>query len=47
VDLAHAMTATGGSPVYYGINCAHPAHVGGCCGTDARHIRAIAGTVLG
>ena len=108
-SLADAVTAvddaTGGSPVYYGINCAHPAHfaaalpggatgarirsvranasrkshaeldespdldtgdpvqlahdylglraqhpqisiVGGCCGTDARHIRAIAGTVL-
>jgi len=103
VDAVDA--ATGGSPMYYGINCAHPAHfaaalpggatgarirsvranasrkshteldespdldtgdpvqlardylglraqhpqitiVGGCCGTDARHIRAIAGSVL-
>jgi homocysteine S-methyltransferase len=108
--LADAVTevdaATGGSPVYYGINCAHPAHfaaalpggatgarirsiranasrkshaeldesptldtgdpvelahdylrlraqhppisiVGGCCGTDARHVQAIAAAVLG
>jgi homocysteine S-methyltransferase len=108
-SLADAVTAvdaaTGGSPVYYGVNCAHPSHfaaalpggatgariqsiranasrkshaeldespildtgdpvqlardylqlrvqhpqisiVGGCCGTDARHVRAIAGTVL-
>jgi homocysteine S-methyltransferase len=98
--------ATGDAPVYYGINCAHPAHfaaalpsgaigsrirsvranasrkshaeleesptpdtgdpvelardylrlraqhppisiVGGCCGTDARHVQAIAAAVLG
>jgi homocysteine S-methyltransferase len=97
--------ATAGSPVYYGINCAHPSHfaaalpggatgarirsvranasrkshaeldespaphtgdpvqlardylrlraqhpqltiVGGCCGTDARHVQAIAAAVL-
>lgn len=103
--VAAVDAATGGSPVYYGINCAHPSHfaaalpggaigarirsvranasrkshaeldespdldtgdpvqlardylrlraqhpqisiVGGCCGTDARHVRAIAGTVL-
>lgn len=107
--LADAITevdaATGGSPVYYGINCAHPSHfaaslpggvtgarirsvranasrkshaeleesptldtgdpvelasdylrlraqhppisiVGGCCGTDARHVQAIADAFL-
>ncbi len=104
--VAEVDAATGGSPVYYGINCAHPAHfaavlpsggtgsrirsvranasrkshaelaesptldtgdpvelardylrlraqhppisiVGGCCGTDARHVQAIAAAVLG
>ncbi len=103
--VAEVDAATGGSPVYYGINCAHPSHfaaalpggatgarirsvranasrqshaeldespapdtgdpvqlardylrlraehpqltmVGGCCGTDARHVRAIAAAVL-
>jgi len=103
VDAVDA--ATGGSPVYYGVNCAHPSHfesalpggtiaarvrsvranasrkshaeldespaldagdpmelagdylrlraqnpsisiVGGCCGTDARHVRAIADAFL-
>jgi S-methylmethionine-dependent homocysteine/selenocysteine methylase len=104
--VAEVDAASGGSPVYYGINCAHPAHfaaalpsggigsrirsvranasrkshaeleesptldtgdpvelardylrlraqhppisiVGGCCGTDARHVQAIAAAVLG
>lgn len=55
--------ATGGSPAYYMINCAHPSHfsairddadyaalrgrfpwnnvLGGCCGSDHRHIEQI------
>jgi len=104
--VAGVDAATGGSPVYYGINCAHPSHfaaalpggsvgariqsvranasrkshaeleespsldtgnpvelaadylrlralhppisiVGGCCGTDARHVQAIADAVVG
>lgn len=103
--VAEVDAATGGSPVYYGINCAHPSHfaaalpsgvtgtrirsvranasrrshaeldesptldtgdpvqlardylrlcaqhppisiVGGCCGTDARHVQAIADALL-
>jgi methionine synthase I (cobalamin-dependent) len=33
---------------YLGLRAQYPqiSIVGGCCGTDARHIRAIAGTVL-
>jgi homocysteine S-methyltransferase len=103
--VAAVDAATGGAPVYYGVNCAHPSHfasalpsgeigarvrsvranasrkshaeldesptlddgdpaelagdylrlraqhpgitiLGGCCGTDARHVRAIADAVL-
>jgi homocysteine S-methyltransferase len=103
--VAAVDAATGGSPVYYGVNCAHPSHfeaalpcdavgarirsiranasrtsqaeldeppvldigdptelaadylrlrtqhpaisiLGGCCGTDARHVQAIAEMVL-
>jgi homocysteine S-methyltransferase len=43
--VAAVDAATGGSPVYYGVNCAHPAHFaaalpGGAAGARIRSIRA-------
>jgi homocysteine S-methyltransferase len=43
--VAAVDTATGGSPVYYGVNCAHPSHFesalpGGTIGARVRSVRA-------
>jgi S-methylmethionine-dependent homocysteine/selenocysteine methylase len=44
--IALVDDATGGAPGYYMVNCAHPTHfdhvLGGCCGTDLRHVEQIA-----